>query len=241
MGRASSRGSRGGRREQEPAERVPLRNRIVDRVEMDPRELVKNPRNIRTHSDGQKSIMRSMLRTVGFVAPVMLNKTTGHLVDGHLRVEIAVEDEEPAIPVSVVELSQNEEDIVLAAYDPIAGLAGVDPVVQMRVLSEVNATGDVGRFLDEMLQEAAPLAAIAAAMSDEGSGEGEPRGWGLGKQTDLVKVVIAGSKLGVVEYALSATGLTNRGDALTQIAVSYLNAMGLPIPADLEAMMEVDS
>jgi ParB-like chromosome segregation protein Spo0J len=57
------------------------------------------------------------------VAEVLVNKRTGFVVDGHLRVAAALEHDEPTVPVRYADLSDEEERLVLATFDPIAALA----------------------------------------------------------------------------------------------------------------------
>ncbi len=56
----------------------------------------------------------------------MVNRTTGHVVDGHLRVELAVARNEPSVPVTYVELSEDEERLVLATSTPSAAMAAAE-------------------------------------------------------------------------------------------------------------------
>ena len=57
---------------------------------------------------------------------MVVNHTTGHLVDGHLRVELAIASGQPTIPVVYVELSEDEERIILSSLDPIGAMATAD-------------------------------------------------------------------------------------------------------------------
>ena len=50
----------------------------------------------------------------GWVAEVLVNRTTGNVVDGHLRIELALTRQERTVPVTYVELTQAEEALVLA-------------------------------------------------------------------------------------------------------------------------------
>jgi len=68
-----------------------FRNRVVGHSERAPGELRANAKNWREHSEDQRAAMRDMLRQVGFVAPVILDRTSGELLDGHLRVALALE------------------------------------------------------------------------------------------------------------------------------------------------------
>src|SRR5437899_2573778 len=77
--------------------------------EEDPAQLVANPSNWRTHPAAQRAALRGSLDTVGWVAQVMVNRTTGDVVDGHARLEEALSRREATVPVVYVELSAEEE------------------------------------------------------------------------------------------------------------------------------------
>lgn len=102
------------------------RNRIVAHGEEAPDQLLANPKNWRIHPEAQKLALKGILDTVGWVGQVLVNRRTGFLVDGHLRVMVALEKNEPVVPVAYVDLSDDEEAMVLTTLDPIAALAGTD-------------------------------------------------------------------------------------------------------------------
>ena len=99
------------------------RNRIVGHAEVAPAELVPNPRNWRSHPPEQQEALAGALAEVGWVAEVLVNRTTGNVVDGHLRIELALARDEPTVPVTYVELTEDEERLVLASLDPLAAMA----------------------------------------------------------------------------------------------------------------------
>jgi hypothetical protein len=103
-----------------------LRNRIVASGEEDPEKLLANPKNWRTHSSDQESAVEGLLEEVGWVNNVIVNRRTGLLIDGHLRVELAKKRKEAKIPVVYVDLTAEEEGLVLATLDPLGDLAGID-------------------------------------------------------------------------------------------------------------------
>lgn len=103
-----------------------LRSRIVGEGEEAPDQLLANPLNWRTHPKHQADALEDLLKQVGWVRRVIVNRRTGHIVDGHLRVQVGLRRNEPSIPVIYVDLSEDEERLVLAVLDPIGGLAGVD-------------------------------------------------------------------------------------------------------------------
>jgi len=100
-----------------------IKNRIVGQGQESPEQLLANPKNWRIHPNHQRTALLKVLDTVGWVSPVIVNQTTGHLIDGHLRVTVAMERDEQTIPVLYVALSEQEEDIVLATFDPTRSLA----------------------------------------------------------------------------------------------------------------------
>lgn len=129
-------------------------NRIVGHGEEDPTQLLANPKNWRLHPKAQQDALAGVLDEVGWVAEVIVNRTTGHVVDGHLRVGLAISRQERAIPVRYVELTEAEEALVLASLDPISAMASRDMDQLQALLSEVvldpatveSMFGDAGMF-----------------------------------------------------------------------------------------------
>lgn len=116
---------------------MPWANRIVGSGEMSPAELMKaaNPNNPRMHPDYQADALEQVLDEVGFIDRVIFNRSTGRLIDGHLRVKMALQKGMVSIPVEYVELNEAEEKLVLATFDSIAGLADFD-VEKLAALGE---------------------------------------------------------------------------------------------------------
>lgn len=85
-----------------------------------------NPKNWRVHPKIQQDAMLEVLKKVGWVQQVIINQNTGHLVDGHLRCQLAAREGETEIPVTYVDLTEEEEELVLATYDPIGSMAKKD-------------------------------------------------------------------------------------------------------------------
>lgn len=101
-------------------------NRIVGHGEEAPDQLLANPKNWRIHPATQEAALVATLDMVGVVQGVIVNRSTGHVVDGHLRVALAIRREEPSIPVTYVELTEAEEALVLATFDPLTELVTTD-------------------------------------------------------------------------------------------------------------------
>lgn len=125
-----------------------IRSRIVGEGMEAPDQLLANPLNWRRHPKEQLAALEGMLDTVGWVQRVIVNRTTGHLVDGHARVELALRRDEAQVPVLYVELTEAEERLVLAALDPIGGLASTDQAMLDQLLADVGQTSSM---LDDLL------------------------------------------------------------------------------------------
>src|SRR5665647_157798 len=147
-----------------PAEtkQAPWANRIVCHGEEKPDKLLANPANWRRHGESQQRALSGVLGEVGLVQSVIVNRTTGHLVDGHLRVELALAAGQPQIPVVYVELSEDEERIILASLDPIAAMADADRDKLAELLASVRSDDEAVRGLLECIgqQEHIDLPAI---------------------------------------------------------------------------------
>lgn len=127
------------------------RTRITRTGSIDPRELVANPANWRQHPRHQHDALSDLLGQVGWVQGVVVNETSGHMVDGHLRAELAVAAEAEAIPVVWVELTEDEERLVLASLDPLGDLAVADADSLAALLLTLDASGEALQGLLEDL------------------------------------------------------------------------------------------
>lgn len=129
------------------------RNRIVgyDVVEAD--QLLANPSNWRIHPRAQQEALTGVLDDVGWVQEIIVNKTTGHVVDGHMRVEVAITRGE-SVPVKYVELTEAEELLILATIDPISAMAATDTAQLEALLANVNSdSAAVQAMLAELATE----------------------------------------------------------------------------------------
>ena len=113
-------------------------NRIVGHGEEPPDQLLAHPSNWRIHPQVQQQALASVLGEVGIVQSVVVSRTTGRLLDGHLRAELAIAAGQPTIPVVYVELSEEEERIVLASLDPIGAMAAADREKLSELLSGIE-------------------------------------------------------------------------------------------------------
>lgn len=127
--------------------------RIVGEGVADPKSLVANPGNWRSHGPEQREALREVLEKIGWVQRVIVNRRTGRLVDGHMRVEEAAEAGETAVPVAYIDVTEKEERLLIATLDPIAAAAGAD-------LSKLKAA------LEGITPESAGLQSIIASLEE---------------------------------------------------------------------------
>jgi DNA modification methylase len=136
------------------SERAPWANRIVGHADVDPRTLEANPLNFRRHPQSQADALLGVLSEVGVVQSVIVNERSGRIVDGHLRVRLAVERSEPAIPVVYVDLDDAEERLILATLDPLTAMAETDADALRELLGRVTAEdGAVSRLVEFLATE----------------------------------------------------------------------------------------
>lgn len=102
------------------------KSRIVGNAEVDPRELAEHPKNWRIHNHKQREKMKGILDTIGYVEGALVNKNTNTILDGHMRVALAITQGAATIPVIYVNITEEEENIVLSTHDPIKSIAHVD-------------------------------------------------------------------------------------------------------------------
>lgn len=101
-------------------------NKIVGYGEEAPDQLLAHPRNPKIHPKRQQQALDRAISDIGWLTGVIVNQRTGHVIDGHARVELAISRGEPTVPVAYVDLDEVAELKALATFDPIGSLAVTD-------------------------------------------------------------------------------------------------------------------
>lgn len=127
-------------------------NRIIGEGVEPADQLLANPFNFRIHPKNQQDAMTGVLNQVGWVQRVIVNRRTGHIVDGHLRVSLAISAGAQDVPVIYVDLSEEEEALVLATLDPISAMAATD-ADKLRELMEMVRDNVEDEMLDRALNQ----------------------------------------------------------------------------------------
>ena len=118
---------------------IAWRNRIVETRMISAAELHANPANFRRHPAPQAQAVRGLLNEVGIVAPLLAYESERYgaltLIDGHMRSEIGGE-----WPVTILNVSDQEADLILASLDYTASLAELDGAALAELLARVEMT-----------------------------------------------------------------------------------------------------
>lgn len=133
---------------------LPWKSRIIGHESVDPRVLLANPKNFRTHGERQRAVMGEAIQRIGFINSVIVNKVTGKIINGHMRVDEAIFKGQESIPVVWVELTEEEEAIALATFDPISELAEVDSVILGNLLRDAVASdADIAAVMEVVAED----------------------------------------------------------------------------------------
>ena len=132
----------------------PWRNRIVGYETMAASRLVANDKNWRLHPKTQERALAAMFDDVGWVQNVVVNQTTGRIVDGHLRVRLAME-RGAKVPVTFVKLSEEEEARILLSFDPIGAMAKESEDALAALREQFDADGMIAKLLEPPSMSAA--------------------------------------------------------------------------------------
>jgi hypothetical protein len=102
-------------------------------------QLLANPANWRLHPDNQQQALAGAIDDIGFIRSVTVNRTTGCVLDGHLRVTLAARSGVDSLPVEYVELSEAEEAEALLTLDPIGAMAAADKTKLNELMQSINS------------------------------------------------------------------------------------------------------
>ena len=130
-----------------------IKNRIIGSGEEQLDQIMFNPRNWRIHPLSQQDALKGVLEEVGWVQQVIVNKRTGNLIDGHLRCQLAAREGAKTIPVVYVDVSEDEEALVLATLDPIAAMAATDKQKLDELFADINSDNEnVQKMISEIAE-----------------------------------------------------------------------------------------
>jgi hypothetical protein len=143
-------------------------NRIVRYGSETADQLLANPFNWRIHTQMQQDVADAVLNEVGIIQNLIVNEATGHLIDGHMRVLLAMRrnDQHP-LPITYVNLSADEEKRALATFDSIGALAVRD---EAKVKELIAAQSQEPAALRPLFDANLSAERIKQAMRDDAEG-----------------------------------------------------------------------
>ena len=140
-----------------------IRDRVVELRRVPASQLQPNPKNWRTHPEGQANALRGILAEVGIAGAVLARETAEGglmLIDGHLRAETLQNVE---VPVLVLDVNEAEADKLLATIDPLGAMAEADADKLRELLEEVETASEA---LADMFTDLAEDAGILDGLND---------------------------------------------------------------------------
>jgi hypothetical protein len=113
-------------------------SKVVRHADVAPADLLNHPDNVTIHTAEQQEDMVRMFRKIGWAASVLVSETSGRIIDGHMRVAVALNAGEATVPVDYVGLTEDEERKALLYLKRMPSLAGLDRVNLAEVLAKVS-------------------------------------------------------------------------------------------------------
>lgn len=130
-----------------------IRDRIKSFRRVRVSELHAHPKNWRKHPDSQRSAMSAVLDEIGFADALLVRETDSGLqiIDGHLRADLAKDQE---VPVLVLDVTEAEAEKILATHDVITGLAEDDTDLLRALTHDITFDENaLTELLDELTAE----------------------------------------------------------------------------------------
>lgn len=206
-----------------------MRSRIVRHADVDPRSITPHPGNWRLHPEPQRQALEGILGRVGFVQSIIVSERSGRLLDGHLRLQVAIDSKAETIPAVFVDVDESEEKLILASLDPSAAMAVTDEQKLTELLADLESVngsfdGMLASLLDASFGFTGDLAGEPEGDAPaESAADGDAKtGRSGGDPKHRIRPVLYAPQVAVFERAIRATGLPNRGNALIAVCEGYL-------------------
>ena len=119
-----------------------------------------NPLNPRVHPQHQRDVINASLKRFGFIAPVIVSKRSGYLIDGHERVwQALAEGDDTPVPYVIADVEEDHEAELILTYDKSTMMAEYDPVNLQLLMEQVNTDDEVlAKLFADMKEEYIPIA-----------------------------------------------------------------------------------
>lgn len=94
-----------------------------------------HPENAREHPSHQLEATEELIETIGLIDELKANINSGHIFNGHARIQIALQSGQTSLPVNWYDLTEDEERLALEQYDAMTYEATYNPD-KLRALME---------------------------------------------------------------------------------------------------------
>jgi ParB-like chromosome segregation protein Spo0J len=111
-------------------------SKVVRYADVAPADLLVHPDNVTIHTVEQQADMERMFKRIGWAASVLVSVNSGRIIDGHMRVAVALNAGAATVPVDYADLSEEERKALLY-LKRMPSLAGLDRVNLAEVLEQV--------------------------------------------------------------------------------------------------------
>jgi len=202
-----------------------LRDRILGLERHCPRDLRDNPLQHKDHPEHQQDVLTGLLQEVGIAGALLIYRSEANdgaltLVDGHQRKGLAPDVPWPCL---LTDLNDAEAAKILAVGDEVARLATYRADKVPALLAAVETRNAA---LTSILEELNLHAKAAKLVQDRVSSSGQPAALRASKRVGVVKAVFSVDQVDVVEQAMRAAHIPNRGEALATICRFFLEHHG---------------
>lgn len=173
-----------------------------------PGKLKRHPRNVRR---GDREVIAESVSNHGFFGAIIVQSSTGHVLVGNHRFDVAVQEGAPEIPVIYVDVDDDRALRIMLADNKASDSATNDKAELASLLDELRSKGglrgtlykpaELSSLLDDLAKTAAPTTRRvefnATSGGEEGAGSHPPR-----EEPD--HAVVGGRGLGtpIVSYTL---------------------------------------
>lgn len=207
-----------------------IRNRVVEMRLVRAGDLLDHDGNWRVHPLYQQRALDGRLQQTGITDALKVYSSARNggaltLLDGHLRKN---RDPDTVWPVLVLDLTDEEADEELAFHDLIGAWAEANPLALQALLEKVRAQNEaMAEARERAAAQIADQVAVAKRVLGHQDAPSKPERAFTYDTPHAVKVTIAvGDDLEIVERALKATGLRNRGAALGYVCNYFIRTHG---------------
>lgn len=126
---------------------------IVGSDVVDADQLMGHPENAKIHPLAQQKSMMSILKRVGWIQAVVVNQRTGRIIDGHMRVAMAISANQK-VPVNYIDIDEDMEPFAIATFDAVASQSVLDDDMYVDLIRQIeNVDEPLQKLFASMIPE----------------------------------------------------------------------------------------